>query len=139
MSGVACHHVPWTTHMVKRRQTWHAIIVLGLQTRSNDVKCGMSSSCLDNTHDWTTYGVACHHRLWTTHTVERRWPWHDIIALGMHTWSDDIGRAMLSSHLENTHDRTTSSVACLHDPLVAHTVGQHQSLNARITLGQHKW
>ena len=31
-SGVACHHRPWTAYTVKRRQTWHINIALGLDT-----------------------------------------------------------------------------------------------------------
>ena len=85
-------------------------------------------------------GVACcmalgHHRrlkdvgggmsvsLWTTHTDDRRRAWHVIIALGLllplddmkrgtPTWSDDVGNYMPSSHLANTHGRTTSGMEC---------------------------
>ena len=41
-----------------------------------------------------TSGVACHHRLWAAHTVERHWVWHDIIAFGQHTQSYEVGRDM---------------------------------------------
>ena len=71
-SGVACHHCLWAAHTVKRRRAWHAIIALGRQTQSNDVRRDMPSPPLDSTHGRTTSGVACHHRLWTPHTVKRR-------------------------------------------------------------------
>ena len=96
MSGVACHHSPWTTNTVERRrawhainafgladtigrhQTWYAIFVLGRQSQSNDVGRGMPS------------------RLWTAHTVGRRRAWHAIIAFGQHKRLDDVGHGMPS-------------------------------------------
>ena len=45
--------------------------------------------------------------------------WYVIVDLEKHARSDDVRRAMLSSPLENTHNRTTS--------------GAH----ARMALGQH--
>ena len=80
---------------VRRRRAWHAIIALGRQTRSNDVRHVMQTSPLGRTHGWTASGVACHHRLWEAHTVERRWAWYAIIAFRKHTRSNDVGRAML--------------------------------------------
>ena len=41
----------------------------------------MTSPPLDITQGRTTSGVACHHRLWAAHTVERRRAWHDISRL----------------------------------------------------------
>ena len=70
MSGVACHNIPWTTHMVGRRRAWHAIIAFVQHTRSNNVGRGMPSSPSGSTHDRTTSGVACHHCRWAAHTVE---------------------------------------------------------------------
>ena len=70
--GVACHHRHWVAHMVEQRRAWHAIIALGSQTRSNDVKRGMPSSPLGNTNGRTMSGVACHHSPWTAKTVQRR-------------------------------------------------------------------
>ena len=72
-SGVACHHRHWAAHTIKRCQAWHGIISLGRQTQSNDVRRDMPSLPLDSTHGRTSSGVACHHRLWAAHTVERRW------------------------------------------------------------------
>ena len=113
-SGVALYNLPWTAHTVERRRAWHAIIAFGQHTRSNDVGRGMPSSPLGSTHGRTTLGVACHHRLWAAHTIERswawhaiiafgqadtvrrRWAWHAIIALGRQTRSNDIRRGMQS-------------------------------------------
>ena len=116
---------------VRRRRVWHAIRALGRQTRSNDVGRGLPLPPLTSTHGQTTSGVACHHGPWTAHSAERRWAWaytvkrrrawHAIIAfgladtvgrcrawksiitLGRQTRSNEIGRGMPSSHLDNTH------------------------------------
>ena len=80
-SGVACHHSPWTANTIKRHLAWHAIISFGQHKRSNNVGRGMPSSPLCSTHGRATSGVACHHRLWAAHSVERRRAWHAIFAL----------------------------------------------------------
>ena len=98
--GVACHHCPLTDNAAERRQAWHAIIALGQHTRSNDVRRGITSPPFDSTHSRTTSGVACHHRLWAAHKVERRQAWHAIIALGRQTRSNDVRRGMPSSPLD---------------------------------------
>ena len=67
--------------MVGPRREWHIIIALEQHTQSNDVKRGIQSSPLGRTHGLTTSCVACHHRLWAAHTVERRRAWHAILAL----------------------------------------------------------
>ena len=90
---VACHHRLWEAHTIERRRAWHAIIALGRPTRSNDVRHGMILPPLDSTHGRTTLGMACHHCLWAAHTVDRRRAWHDITALGQHTWSATSGVA----------------------------------------------
>ena len=118
-SSVALHHRPWTACTVGRRRAWHDITALGQHTQSKDVKRGMKSPPLDNTHGRTTSGMTCHHRLWTAHTVERRWAWHTINAFGQHTRSNDVGRGMPSSPFCSTHGRTTSGVACHLRPLTA--------------------
>ena len=69
-SGVACHHRPCTANTIERRQAWHAIIAFGQHTRSNDIRRGMISPPLDNTHGRTTLGMAWHHRLWAAQMVE---------------------------------------------------------------------
>ena len=65
----------------------------------------MPSSPLDCKHGRTTSSVACHHRLWAAHTVERRRAWHDITNLGLHACSDDVRRFMTSPPLDSTHYR----------------------------------
>ena len=99
-SGVACHQHLWAAQTVERRRAWHAITALGRQTRSNDVRRGMPSWPLGNTEVRTASGIACHHRLWAAHTIERHRAWHDIIAFGQHTRSNDVRRVMPSSPLE---------------------------------------
>ena len=120
MSGVACHHTPWTANRieqrwawhaiiafkladtVERRRAWHAIIAFGQHTRSNDVGRGMRSSSLGSINDRTTSSVVCNHRLWTS-----------------------------------SHSRTASSVACHHRPWTANTVERLQALHASAAFGQH--
>ena len=92
-SGVECHHLPLTAHMVERRRAWHDITSFGQRTRSNDVERDMPSPPLESTHGRTTSGVACHHHLWAAQTIERCRAWHAILPLG------------------STHGRTTSGVA----------------------------
>ena len=151
---MACYHRPWAAHTVERRRAWHAIIALGRQTRSNDVKRDMPSPPLDSTHGRTMSGVACHHRLWTPHTVKRRRAWHASIAFGQHTierrpaWHDitsfgqptrsnDVKRDMPSPPLESTHGRTTSGVACRHHLWAAQTVERRRTWYDMIALGLH--
>ena len=110
-SGVALHHRLWTTHTVERRRAWHTTIAIRQHTRSNDVGHGKTSPPFDSTHGRTTSGMAWHHRLWAAHTVERRWAWHAIIALGRQTRSYDVRRDMPSPPLDITLGRTTSGVA----------------------------
>ena len=81
MSGVACHHGPWTAHMVERRRAWQATVAIGQYKKSNDVG-----------------GSICHHRPCTAHTAERRRAWHDITAFGLHARSNDVRHGMTSPH-----------------------------------------
>ena len=131
-SGVTCHHLLLTAHTVERRRVGHAIIAFGQHTqskdvgrgmishafgqhtRSNDVGRDMPSPPLDSTHDRTTSGVACQHRLKASHTDERCRAWHDITAFGQHTQSNEVGHDMSSPPLDSTHGRMTSGVACHH-------------------------
>ena len=62
--------------------------------------------------------MACHHRLWAVHTVERHWAWHAIIALGWQTPSK------------------ASGVACHHRLWAAQTVEQCRAWHAIIALGR---
>ena len=89
----------------------HAIISLGQYTQSNNVGSGMPSSPLGSTHGRMTSGVACHHCPWTAHTVGRRRAWHEISVLGLHLWSDYVGRGMTSPPLDSTHGRTKRGMA----------------------------
>ena len=126
-SGVICHHRLWTAHTVKKCQVWIYITALGLHPLSDDVGRGMTSPPLDSTHSRMMSGVACHHRLWEAHTIERRWGWHDINAFGKHLRSKDVGRDMPSPPLDNTHGRKTLGVALHHRPWTARTVGRRRA------------
>ena len=117
--GVACHHRIRTTHTVRRRRAWHAIIAFGQHRRSDGVGRGMPSPPLDSTHSRTTSGVACHHRLWTSQTVERRRAWHAIIAFGQHKRSNNVAHGMKSPPLDYTHRQMTSGVERHHCPCTA--------------------
>ena len=128
----------------RQRRAWHAITALGQYTRSDDVRSGMTSPPLGSTHDRTTSGLAFHHCLNAIHTVEQRRAWHDITSIGLHAWSEDVGRGMTSPPLDSTHVRqrrarhditaleqhtrsAMSGVACHHRPLTAHTVGRRRA------------
>ena len=148
-SGVACHHSPWTTHTFGRhrawhaiiafgladtvvlRQAWHAIIALGRQTWSNNVRRGIPSLPLGSIDGRMASGIACHHRLWPAHIVERRraWysiiafgladtvvlrlAWHAIIALGRQTWSNNVRRGMPSLPLGSIDGRASHALIAL--------------------------
>ena len=134
---MACHHRLWEAQTVERRRAWHAIIALGRQTWSNDVRRDMPSPTLDSIHSRMTSGVACHHRLCAAYTIERRRTLHAIIAFGKHTRSNDIGHAMTSPPLDSTHGRMTSCVACHHCPWTVHTVKRRPAWHDIPTLGLH--
>ena len=110
-SVLSCHHRLWAAHTVERRRAWHAIIALGRQTRSDDVRRDMLSPPLDSTHCRTMSGVVLHHLPWTARTVGRRQMWHAIITLGQQTRLNDVGRGRTSSPFDCTHLWTTSVVA----------------------------
>ena len=131
---MAFHHRPWTAHTVGRRRAWHDITALGQHTRSNDAGHDMPLPPLDNTHGQTKLGMACHHRLWAAHIVERRRAWHTIIAHGWQTRSNNVRRGVPSSPLGSTHIRTTSGVACHHGPWTPHTVERSRAWHAIIAL-----
>ena len=135
---MACHHRIWTAHTVRRRWAWHDIIAFGQHRWSDGIERGMPSPPLESTHGRTKSGVACHHHLWATHTVELRRAWHAIITYGQHKRSNDIGREIPSPPLESTHGRTTSGVACHHHLWEAHTVELCRAWHAIIAFGQHK-
>ena len=97
----------------------------------------MTSPPLDSTHGRTTSGMACHHRLWAAHRVERRWAWHDITAFGKHTGSNDVERGIPSSPFGSTYDRTMSGKAFHQSPWTAHTVERRGVWHSIMDLGQH--
>ena len=129
-SGVACHLHLWAAHTVELRRSWHAIIAFGKHKRSNHVGRGMPTTPLGSTQGRTTSGVACQHRLWAAHMVERRRAWHDITSFGQRTRSNDVGRDMPSLSLESTRGRTTSGAACHHHLWAAQTVERRRAWNA---------
>ena len=116
---------------------WHDITAFRQHTRWNYVGHGMPSSPLGSTHDQMMSGVACHHLPRTANTVEQRRGLHAITAFGQHTQSDDVERAMQSSHLGSTDRQTASGVASHHRPWTAQIVGRRRAWNAIIALGQH--
>ena len=103
---------------------WHEITAFGQHTHSNDVRRGMPSSPLGSTDGQTTSGVACHHRLWTAHTVERRHGRFPCVNLGLPPtifavikFSTPLGRsatAGVALALQRRHRRlsTTSHIGC---------------------------
>ena len=136
-SGVACHHRLWAAPTIGRRRAWHAIIAFGQHTQSNEVGCGMPSSSFGSIDGSTASGVACNHRLWPAHTVERRQAWHAIIIFGQHTRLKNVGRGMPSSPLGSTYGRTTSGMACHHSPWTTNTIEQRRAWHDIIAFGQH--
>ena len=112
-------------------------MVLEKHIKSKDVDRRMPSSPLENNHDQTMLGVACHQRPRAAYTVGRRRAWHAIISFRQHTRSYDIGRGMTSSPLGNTHGLTASSMACRHRLWAAHTVERRRAWHSIITFGQH--
>ena len=118
--GMACHHRFWTAHTVRKSWSWHAIIAVVKHTRSETVKCYISSSPLDNMH-----------------RVGRRRAWHAIITFGQHKLSNNVGRDMTSPLLDSTHVPTMSGAACHHNPWTANTVERRQAWHAITSVRQH--
>ena len=109
----------WAAQTVERRRAWHPMIAFGQHRRSDGVGRCMPSPALASTHNQTTSGVACHHRLWGAHRIERCRAWHTIITFVQHTQSNDVGRGITSPPLDSTHDRQRRA---WHDITV---LGQH--------------
>ena len=80
--------------------------------------------------------MACHQRLWTAHTEERRQAWNDITALGQHTWSYDVGHGMTSPPMDSRDNRQRRA---WHDitTIGLHTVGRRQAFHDITDLWQH--
>uniref|UniRef100_A0A494G8V3 Uncharacterized protein n=1 Tax=Solanum lycopersicum TaxID=4081 RepID=A0A494G8V3_SOLLC len=93
------------------------------------------------------------------HTVERRWAWHDITALGRHARSNDIWRGMTSPPLDNKDNwqytverrqawhaiialaretRSNVIVSCHQRLRTAHKEGRRRAWHAIISFGQHR-
>ena len=110
-SSVACHYRPWTSHMIRPCQVWHAIITLRQHTRSDEVRRGMLS------------------RFLTTHMVGLLGAWHAIIAFEHPKRMNNVESCMQSLPLCNTQGRMTSVKACHNRPWIAHTIGRRQAWN----------
>ena len=82
----------------------HAIIAIGLNTTSNDVRHDMTSSPFENTHIGTTSGMACQQLLWTLYMVGLRQAWHAIMDLGPHIRLDDGECGLPLSPFDITHN-----------------------------------
>ena len=67
--------------------------------------------------------------------VGLRRAWHDIIALGQHTRSNDVGCGIPSYTLDGKHGRTTSGVTCHHRLWIAYTVERRRVWHAIIAFG----
>ena len=97
----------------------------------------MPTSPLSSTHHRTTSCVACQHRLWAAHTVERRRAWHDITSFEQRIRSNNVERGMPSPPWDITHGQTTLGVACYHRLWAAQTVRRHRVWHSIMDLGQH--
>ena len=135
--GMARHHNPLKVHTVGLRRECHNITAFGQHIRSNEVGHGMPSSPLGSTHGRTTLGVACHHILWTAHTVELYRVWFYVTAVGLHAQSNDVGRRIPSLPLRSTHSQTTLCLARHHRLWTTHSAEGHRVWNAIITVGTH--
>ena len=89
-SSVAGNHIPWTAHTVEKSRAFHAFVIFGLHTQSDDIRHGMPACPLGSKRCQTTSGKAFQHRPWTTYKVRRRRAWHVIIDLGQYTRSGDV-------------------------------------------------
>ena len=125
-----------STHS-RQRRPWNDITAFGQHTWSDYVGRGMTSLLLDSTNGRTTSGVACHHRLWASLTVERCWAWNNITAFGQHTRSNNVGRDKPSQPFDSTFRRTTSRAAFHHRRWAAHMVERCQAWHDITTLGLH--
>ena len=122
VSSVEFHHRPWKTYTIRPRRAWHAIIAIGKNTRSDNIKRRMTLSPLGSTHNRKASIMKCHHLLWTTHTVVQYWVWNAFIAFGLHTLSDDVRRCMTAWALGSINGQMTSDFTCHYRPWVSHTV-----------------
>ena len=110
---------PWAAHMVRFLRAWHARMVLGKHTQSNDIDRCTPSSPLGNTLFRMTSGVAFHRRPWEVHTVGRH------------------RQGMLSLLKESIHSWTMLGVASYHRPCTEHTIKCCWAWHACMALRQH--
>ena len=137
----------------QRTSSRYVIITLGKHTQLDNVRRGKLSSPLYRTHDQMLLGVACLHGLRQNTRLDYDGRVMPSSPLG-NKQSNDVGRGMqsspldnstlrqrcpcmLSSHLDGTHGRMTSGVACLNVPWAAHTVGRRRAWHSIIALGRH--
>ena len=81
--------------------------------------------------------MACHYRLWEAQMVGRHRALHTIIAFGLHTQLNDVGRGMPSSPIGSTHGRTTLGMACHYCHWNTYMIILRWSKHSIISLGQH--
>ena len=117
-SRVTCHST-WEAQKVEPHRALHDIFPL------------------DSTHGREMSTMACHQHPWTTHTIRLNQARHSLIVLGQHTRSDEVGRGIPSSPLENIHDLTMLDTACYDHPLTTETIGPRRMLHDRMALGIH--
>ena len=113
-SGVACHHRPWTKHIIGPSRVWHAHKALWQHTWLEEVGHGIPSWTLARTHYhvWLTIITIGQHKQGRTTLGVACYP-----ILEQHTLSHDIERGMISYPIDCTHVRTTFAVAMLSSPL----------------------
>ena len=85
-----CHHSPLTANTNGLSPVWNVIINLGKHIRSDKIMRGILLFPFEKAHDRMTSSVACHYSTWTTQTIRGLQAWLFIIALGQHTWSNDV-------------------------------------------------
>ena len=125
------------------------IIALGKYTWSDYVGCDMLLSPLESIHDRTMSGITGYHCPWKSQTIVRCRAWHARIALGRHTWLDDVRNGMPLSPLYNIHGGTRSCLLCHHRHWEALALRQHSRWDdfgevwhhrtwTTYTVGEHK-
>ena len=90
------HHSPLTANTNGLCRVWNVIITLEKNVRSDEITHGILLFPFDKTHDQTMSSVACHYSTWIAQTIGGLRAWRFIIALGQHTWSNNVGRGMPS-------------------------------------------
>ena len=94
-------------------------MALRQHTQSDYDRRVMPSLPLDSMYTWTTLCM------------------HAIIALRLHTWSDDVGCGMFECPLGSTHGRMTSSMTFHYRTREELTVERRRAWHSIVILGQH--